>query len=360
MQFHLRRIAPALGFRRIGAIYVWIVIVAVFIGLSPHVFMSANTARAVANGYAISGLAALAILVPIVTGVWDVSIGGNISLSSVVAAALLIHTGWPIGVVALVALATGAILGAVNAIVVVFLKIPSLIGTLAVGGIAGAFSIAFSGNQTLSSPRVAGSFSTYFSQARWDGYTVPILFVVVIMVVLDLVLTQTASGRYAYAVGFDDAVARLAGVRVRATQTSALVISGVVGSFAGLVLTAHVASATPESGNSYLLPAFAAVFVGATQFKAKRFNALGTVIAVFMLGTGQYGLVVAGAPSWSPTIFQGVALIAAIALTHLGTGSVALRRKRRTDPGHRSEEAPATTLARDAGDVDPLAVKALP
>ena len=98
-----------------------------------------------------------------------------------------------------------------------------------------------------------------------------------------------------------------------------MVLSGVLGAFAGVILTAHVASASPNSGDTYLLPAFAAVFVGATQFKAKRFNALGTLIAVYMLGTGQYGLVIAGAPTWTPNLFQGVALIAAIGLTHLGS-----------------------------------------
>lgn len=335
----LRKTAAALSFRRIGAVYVWILIIVVFCAISPNEFMTSGTVQSVVNDYSISGLAALAILLPLVTGVYDVSIGGNISVSSVICASLLMHTSWPTAVVVCITLGAGAVIGLANTLVVVVLRIPSLIGTLAVGGIADALSVAFSGNQTLSSPRVAGGFSTAFSQASWHQFTIPVLFVLVVMVVLDVGLTQTAAGRYGYAVGFDDAVARLAGVRVAAARTGALVASGVIGAFTGIVLTAHVASATPGGGDSYLLPAFAAVFLGSTQFKAKRFNALGTVIAVFMLGTGQYGLVIAGAPSWSPNIFQGVALIAAIGLTHIGTPGRLRPRRRSAAAGHHGTAA---------------------
>lgn len=349
----LHRVTQALSFRRIGAVYVWILIIVVFCAMSPDVFMTSGTVRAVANDYSISGIAALAILLPLVAGTYDVSVGGNISLSSVVCASLLMHTGWGIPVVVAITLGVGALVGLVNSLVVVTLRIPSLIGTLAVGGIAVALSVAFSGNQTLSSPAVGGSFSNYFSQISWNSFTIPFLFVLVIMLLLDLVLTQTAAGRYGYAVGFDPEVSRLAGIRVASTQVVALVVSGVIGAFAGIVLTAHVASATPGGGNTYLLPAFAAVFLGSTQFKAKRFNAIGTVLAVFMLGTGQYGLVVAGAPSWSPTVFQGVALIAAIGLTHLGDPNRVRRRKgARQDAGVQDQAgagAPGLPAAGDAG-----------
>ena len=308
-----------LSFRRIGAVYVWLIIIVVFCILSPDIFMTKGTVTAIANNYAISGIAAIAILLPLVTGIFDVSIGGNISLSSVICASLLIHLHWPIAIVLLCTLGVGATIGLVNSFVVVVLRIPSLIGTLAVAGIADALSIAFSGNQSISSPALIGAFGNAFSQLQLGGFSISVLYLLVLVIIVDVVLRQTATGRYSYAVGFDPEVSRLAGVRVRGLQVWTLVLSGVLGAFAGVILTAHVASASPNSGDTYLLPAFAAVFVGATQFKAKRFNALGTLIAVYMLGTGQYGLVIAGAPTWTPNLFQGVALIAAIGLTHLGS-----------------------------------------
>jgi ribose transport system ATP-binding protein len=301
----------------VGAVYVWVLIIAFFAALVPHHFLVQHTISAVVNEYSISGLAALAVLVPMASGTFDASIGGNISLSSVICAYLLIHTSVSVPVVVLLTLAAGAALGLFNAFVVVGFGIPSLIGTLATWLIADALSVAISGNATISSARVSGSFSHDLSQASWAGFDIPMVYVAIITVLMGVVLSRTVSGRYVYAVGFNTQAARLAGIRVQAIQAGSLLCSGIVGAFAGIVLTAHLSSATPITGDSYLLPAFAAVFVGATQFSAKRFNALGTVIAVFMLGTGQYGLLVAGAPQWTPNVFQGLALVAAIGLTHL-------------------------------------------
>lgn len=337
-----------LSFGRIGVLYVWLLIIVVFSATIPDLFPTAATARAVVNNNAIAGLAALAVLVPMVSGAFDASIGGNISLSSVVCAYLFINTELPIAAVVGLTLGVGALIGLANTLVVVILQIPSLIGTLAMWLITGALSIAVSGNATISSPRVGGRFGEVFSQASWNGVTIPVLFVLVLMVVLGVVLTQTALGRYTYAVGFDPEVARLAGVRVRTIQAMSLVCAGVIGAFAGVVLTARTASATPGIGDSYLLPAFAAVFLGATQFRAKRFNAVGTILAVFMLGTGQYGLVLAGAAPWTPNIFQGLALIAAIGFTHLyGASRVRIRKpdKRSDAPAGPDDTAAASDTA---------------
>ncbi len=241
------------------------------------------------------------------------------SLASVVVGTLLLETQLPMGVVVLIGVGVGAVVGLVNTIVVVALRIPSLIGTLAVSGIVGACAVGVSGNRTLAGPRMSADFSQQFAQAKQIGFTRPVLFVLILMVVLGLVLEQTQLGRYLYAVGFNSEAARLAGLRVAALKGISLVVGGTLAAFAGVVLTARLASSTPAIGNPYLLPAFAAVFLGATQFRNLRFNAWGTVVAVFMLGTGQYGLLLAGAPSWTADVFQGVALILAVGLTHFGS-----------------------------------------
>jgi ribose transport system permease protein len=301
--------------RKIGAIYVWILIIAVFSIIKPNVFWSAETASGIANSYAIAGLAALALLVPLSAGAFDVSVGATMSLVGVVVAKLLLTTSFSTPVVVLLGLGVGLAVGLVNSTIVVVLKIPSLIGTLAVLGIADALAIGVSGNATLSGPRLSGSFSSGLTGSAVWQFGRPIIYVLVLMVLLGILLERTQYGRFLYAVGFNPAAARLAGLRVAILQTSALVIGGVIAAAAGIVLTAQLSSSTPSAGDSYLLPAFAAVFLGSTQFRSPRFNAWGTVVAVFMLATGQYGLLLSGAPTWTPNVFQGVALIAAVALT---------------------------------------------
>jgi ribose transport system permease protein len=346
-----------LSFGNIGAVYVWAVIIVIFAISIPDHFLTGYTLRAVVNEYSISGLAALAVLVPLASGTFDASIGGNISLSGVLCAYLLIHTNISIPLVVLITLGAGVVLGLFNALVVVVLGISSLIGTLATWLIADALSVAISGNATISSPRVQGSFSHYLSGADWSGFAVPILYLGIIALVMGLVLSRTVSGRYVYAVGFDARVARLAGIRVKAVQAGSLLCSGIIGAFAGVVLTAHVSSATPAIGDSYLLPAFAAVFVGATQFASKRFNALGTIVAVLMLGTGEYGLLVAGAPQWTPNVFQGLALVAAIGLTHLHDPSrVGSRRAAKRPP----DEVPAVGIGSELSSADRAVLQQAP
>jgi ribose transport system permease protein len=303
--------------RRIGAIYVWLLIIVVFGVTKPQLFLSSQTALGIANSYAIAGIAALALLVPLSAGAFDVSIGATMSLVGVVVAKLLLETTFPVWVIVLLGLAVGMAVGLVNSFIVVILKVPSLIGTLAVLGIADALAVGVSGNATLSGPRLSGSFSTGLTHSVLWRYTLPIVYVVVLMVVLGVVLERTQFGRFIYAVGFNAAAARLAGLRVQVLQAAALMIGGLIAAWGGIVLTAQLGSSTPSAGDSYLLPAFAAVFLGSTQFRAPRFNAWGTVVAVFMLATGQYGLLLSGAPSWTPDVFQGVALVAAVGLTQV-------------------------------------------
>lgn len=305
--------------RKIGVIYLWIAIIILFGILEPNLFLSDQTVKGIANSYAITGIAALAVLVPLVAGVFDVSVGATMTLVGIVVAELLGETTLPIWLIVVIGLACGVGVGLINSFVVVVLRIPSLIGTLAVLGIVEAIAVGVSDNQIISSTRLSGEFSRNIVASQIAGFTRPILYLLVIMVVLGIVLEQTQVGRFLYATGFNAQASHLAGLRVKLLQSGAFLLGGLIAGFAGLVLAAQVSSAAPGSGAPYLLPSFAAVFLGATQFRDFRFNAWGTVVAALMLGTGQYGLLLVGAPRWMPDVFQGVALVAAIALTQFGS-----------------------------------------
>jgi ribose transport system permease protein len=347
----MKSLARNLSFSNIGAIYTWVLIIVVFTIWVPHLFPTRLTIEAIADNFSISALAALAILVPIASGTFDASVGGTISLSAVFCGWLMIHTGLPIWIVVILTLVAGGCVGLFNAFAVVVLRIPALIATLATWLIADSLSVGISGNQTISSPRLSGDFSK-IAQQQVGGFNLPVFYAIAITIVLGVVLTQTAVGRYIYAVGFDPQVSRLAGIRVQGIQTGSLVCAGVIGAFAGVVLTSRVASATPSGGDAYLLPAFAAAFLGATQFRSKRFNATGTTIAVFMLGTGQYGLLLAGAPQWMPNVFQGFALVAAIGLTQLHDPNRIRRRRGARQRPDASPEPEAKASPVDGRSID--------
>ena len=107
------------------------------------------------------------------------------------------------------------------------------------------------------------------------------------------------------------------GLRVDRLRTISLLWSGVVASFAGVCLASQLGGADPSTGPEYLIPAFSAAFVGATQFRHGRFNPWGAVVvAVLMIGTGSVGLLLlAGTQQWMPQVFQARCWIAAVGIT---------------------------------------------
>lgn len=316
-----------LGPRKIGAIYLWVVIIAVFCGVAFHSFAQRNTITFILNNYSVDGLMALALVIPLSAGLFDLSVAYTMEFTGTLAAWFLAH-GMSIPAAVVVSLIIGMAVGLVNGVIVVFAGIDSLIATLGTGSIIAAITIGVSHNISIVPPTSVGtSFSRYLATASVIRITLPVFYMVVVMIIIGVVLEQTVIGRLWYAIGFDLEVTRLAGVRVRALRVSALVVSALVASIAGIAEVAYIGSSSPGFGPPYLLPAFSAVFLGATQFRDGRFNAWGAVVATLLLGTGEYGLKVA-APSvvWAPQVFVGVVLIASVALTeitrrHSGAGT---------------------------------------
>ena len=142
------------------------------------------------------------------------------------------------------------------------------------------------------------------------------LYLLVIAGAIWFVLEHTATGRRLYATGFNPDAARLQRV---AHRPAALPVADHVGArwpaSPGIVFTSAIGSGSPTAGDPYLLAAYAAAFLGATQLRGGRFNAWGTVIAVLLLGTGTTGLALASTPQWSTSVFTGIVLIVALAVT---------------------------------------------
>lgn len=303
-----------LSFNNIGAIYVWALIIAVFWYLEPDTFGSPETARIVLNDGAVTGLVALSLIVPMSAGVFDLSIGGTLGVTSIVTAKLLADTSASPATAIAVALLVALGIGLVNAVVVVVFKIDSFIGTLASSSLLGALVLMVSDNKSIASPRLIGDF-TQIARTKVLGITAPVFYLFAVALILWFLLEHTATGRSLYAIGFGRETARLSGIKTERLRFMALLVSAFISGLAGVVLTARITVGSPTIGPPFLLPAFAAAFVGATQLRGGRFNVWGTLIAVYLIGTGSTGLSLAGAPIWAPQVFVGITLIIAIGLT---------------------------------------------
>ncbi len=302
--------------KNIGAIYVWIAIVIVFALIAPDTFPTMKTAKSILNQYSVTGLMALSLMLPLAASYYDLSIGYTMTLSGVVVAELLNTTSWSPVLCALVAMACALSIGLINAFVVVGLGVSSFIGTLGTGAIAASATIAISHNLTITG-RIGESFSN-LATTDVGGITLPVFYLLALMIVLGYLLERTGVGRRIYAIGFDRETARRTGIAVNRLGILALLSSATIAGFAGLVLAARVSAGSPEAGPSYLLPSFSAAFLGATQLRGGRINPWGAVIAVLLIGTGDTGLLLSGGPIWTPQLFESLALITAVALTGIG------------------------------------------
>jgi ribose/xylose/arabinose/galactoside ABC-type transport system permease subunit len=192
--------------------------------------------------------------------------------------------------------------------------VDSFIATLATGSLIEAFITLMTDDIAITDPELAGPFSN-IGQANIGGITLPVFYVLIAATAIWFVLEHTATGRKLYATGFNAESARLAGVNTVRLRFSSLVVSALLAGVAGVVIASTVGSGDPSAGTPYLLPAYAAAFLGASQLHPGRFNAWGALIAVLLLGTGITGLGLAAAPNWAPAMFTGVVLIAALAIT---------------------------------------------
>jgi ribose transport system permease protein len=312
------------GLDRFSGMYVIAVMVIVFCLWEPSTFATVTNLRVTAASQAITGILTIGLIVSLVSGVFDLSIASNMSLSISVLGSLQASQHLNAALAVVLILLLGGLIGVANAIVVTVLHVEPVIGTLGMSSVLTAISFWVAGGRTVLDG-ISSSF-THLGTGSLIGVPLPIFYLAGVALVFWYVLEQTPFGRYLYAIGSNAEASRLAGLKVINLQWWALIISGIVASLAGVVLTMSLGAASFGAGNSYLLPAFAAAFLGSTQMRPGRFNVLGTLVAVYLLAIGVRGLQLRfPSASWIADLFQGTALILAVALARrAGRRSVAM------------------------------------
>jgi ribose transport system permease protein len=280
--------------------------------LTPDTFLTTDTLRTVLADQAITSIMALALILPVAAGQFDLSIGGGMGFSIMLVAIFMSQVGLnPVIAVAL-ALVAGVAVGVVNSAIIVRFGVNSFIATLGTSSILIALQNWVSGGEVVST----GIPTSFKSVARDTLFTIPlpVYYMLVLAGVLWYVLDFRQFGRYLYATGSNADAARLSGVRVKRIATISLLVSSLIAALAGIIFMMRIGYASIDAGSSYLLPAFAAVFLGATQFKEGNVNVPGTLVAVYVLAIGVKGVQLLGSPFWVDDLFNGCALIIAVGL----------------------------------------------
>ena len=309
-----------LGLDRFSGLYVWALIIAVFAVWIPDTFLTVTTLRVTADSQAITAMVALAMILPIAAGAFDLSVAQNLNFSLVLVCWLGTHTSWSPVLLGLTAVLASALVGAFNGLVVVRFRVSSFIATLATTSLLAGADTWLSGGRQITDG-ISPGFQA-FAQTSVHGIPITVVYLAVVALMLWYLLEYTPTGRRLFAVGGNTETARLSGLRVDRLIFGSLVCSGAIAGFAGVVLAATVGVSSNTVGPPYLLPAFAAVFLGATQIKNGRVNVIGTLIATYLIATGVKGLQLAQVGTWSSDVFNGLALLIAVTLAVRRTSSL--------------------------------------
>ena len=307
-----RQLLPSAGLDRFSGLYLLVLLTVIYSLLESSTFFTGENFRIVLSSQAITGIITLGLMVSLICGVFDLSIAANMTWAVLFVGYLQEHgCNWVLAVILTVL--TGAVIGVLNAVVVTWLHVDSVIGTLGMSSVLAAISYWLTSGQAVTTGIQSGFIS--FGNYQIATIPLPVYFFAVIAVALWYFLNYRPSGRYLYAVGSNMTAARLAGLKVMRLQWTGLIASATVASFAGAVFAAQLGNSPSDAGSPYLLPAFSAAFLGATQVRPGRFNVWGTVIAIYLLAIGVKGLELKWpADSWISDLFEGLVLIVAVAL----------------------------------------------
>jgi ribose transport system permease protein len=289
---------------------VWVLIIVLFGILEPSTFLTGTTLKSILAQQSITTIMALALILPLAAGVYDLSIGGTMGMTMMLVAWLQTshHMGFVLAIV--VSILAAAAIGCVNAFVVVKLGVDSFIATLGMGSVLDGLVQWISGGNNI----IAGNTKFLdIAQAQIFTISLPVFYMLILAGLLYYVIEFRQFGRYTFATGSNPDAARLAGVRTNRVRALSLIICAVIAGVAGILFTSRIGSAAPGTGDGYLLPAFAGALLGATQVRPGRVNILGTLIAVYLLATGIQGLELEGAQVWVQDVFYGGGLIIAVA-----------------------------------------------
>ncbi|MBL7487627.1 ABC transporter permease [Frankia sp. AgB1.9] len=300
---------PGLGLDRFSGLYLWALFIAVFAIWVPRLFLTAGTLHAVAAQQAIAAIVAIAVLVPLAGGAYDLSVGATVNFSTIMVTVLQSNHGWPMWPAIGATVALCALIGAVNGFLVVVCRVNSFIATLGSASVIGAFQ-AITAGQAQPLPPSSTAWGS-LTQHEVLGFQVIVFYMLAIAVVAWWGLARTPAGRYLYAVGGNAEAARLSGVRTGRWTWLALITSATLCGVAG-VFYASLSGPSLTFGGALLLPAFAAVFLGSTQLTPGHVNVWGTLIALYALATGIKGLQLVTGVQWLPDMFNGLALLIAV------------------------------------------------
>jgi ribose transport system permease protein len=312
-----------LNVERWALLVAWGIVVLFFSLDKPKIYPTSGNFQTIFGSQAVLLVLALGLIITLTTGDFDLSIASNMSLSAMIIAVLNTQHHWAILPAILFAIIISTVIGVINGGLVVLVGVDSFIVTLGVGTIAlGVVQWISSGNNVTGTSTV---LTTWTIGHRIGGISLIFYYGVVATLLLFYIFEFTPLGRRLLFVGRGRSVSRLSGLRVNRIRWGSFIVCGFFAGLAGVMYAGSLGGADPISGQTFLLPAFASAFLGATAIFPGRFNPIGTFVAVYFLVSGITGLQLLGVENFVQQLFYGGALVIAVTLSTFARRGAARR-----------------------------------
>ncbi|EKN5912479.1 ABC transporter permease [Yersinia enterocolitica] len=304
-----------------GMLLTVVALIALF-GLASDNFLDPNNIINILRSIAIVTVIAIGVSISLSIGGFDLSVGSTASLANAIVVSLFVWYGFGTTGAIILTLLICTLVGLFNAFLIVVLKIPDMLATLAslfvIQGVAMTYSYGGSITQNMLLPSgdmAEGVIPEMFSAL--GQVPVIVLIMLAVTIVVQLYLSLTKHGRRMYAIGGNPEAARLAGIRTVRYRVLAYVLSSLLAALGGILLASRIGSSQVNAGGGYLMDAVAAAYIGFSLAGSGKPNAFGTLIGAVILGVLQNGLVMLSVPYYAMDIIKGLVLAMALALTYI-------------------------------------------
>ncbi|RHR24214.1 ABC transporter permease [Clostridium sp. AF19-22AC] len=296
-------------FRRNLGSLIGLAALSIIIGvIAPKLFSGTNLLNLLKSN-SVNAIISCAMLMAILLGEIDISVGSTVGLAGVVSASLITDFGMPVGVAVLVSLLVGVVIGIINGVSIAYFKVPAFIATLATQCIGRGLTQVISGGISI---RVRNDAFSNIAMTNIGGVSVIIIYAVIFLLITWLLLNKTKFGYYIYAIGGNRQAAEYSGINVKLFNALPYVFSGIACAFCGILWTARLGSAAAMLGNGFELDAISAVVIGGTSMSGGVGTVGGTVLGILIIGVLQNGLNLMGVNSFWQYVCKGIIILLAV------------------------------------------------
>ena len=294
--------------RNIGTL-IGLAVLIVIVAIATPKFLTQSNILNLFKANSVNAIISCGMLMAILMGEIDISVGSIVGLSGVVAAYTITNLGFPIIAVVPLVILTGGVVGVINGYFIAYLQVPAFVATLATQCIGRGLTEILTNGVTI---RIRDDFYTSLGNKQFAGISITIIYAAIILILTWFLLNRTRFGYYVYAIGGNKVAAAYSGVNVKRYNMLPYVLGGLFCGLGGMIWSARLGSAAAMLGAGFEMDAIAAVVIGGTSMSGGVGTVGGTFIGILIIGVITNGLNLMGINSFWQDVFKGVIIMAAV------------------------------------------------